>query len=375
LSIAAHLLGRGLRVAVFGRPLGLWRDAMPAGMLLRSHWWATHLSDPRRAFGMNRFFRERRQAPPHPLPRETFVEYGLWFQARAVPHVEETYVRCVAREGSTFLVTLQDGRRIRSAIVVMALGCAYYAHRPAEYALPAPTVSHSCDHADFSRFRGLQVAVVGAGQSAIESAALLHEAGARVHVIARRPIVWLSPDAGQKRALLDRLRAPDAGIAPGWKNWVLDHAPYLFYRFPQPKKDSANRNYYQSAASDWLRDRVIGRVALHEGQTIARMDSTNGRVQILTSAGDRFAADHLLLATGYRVDLEKLAMIHPALRAEIRSDRGIPELNGWFESSVPGLYFVGLTSLRAFGPLYRFVAGAPATARRVAASAARRAHL
>src|SRR5256886_6937978 len=53
-------------------------------------------------------------------------------------------------------------------------------------------------------------------------------------------------------------------------------------------------------------------------------------------------------------------------RAEIKTDRAIPSLSHWFESSVPGLFFVGLTSLRAFGPLYRFVAGCGAAARRVA---------
>src|SRR5205823_5417519 len=51
LSTAAHLLGQGLRVAVFGRTLEMWREHMPGGMLLRSHWWATNLSDPRHAYG------------------------------------------------------------------------------------------------------------------------------------------------------------------------------------------------------------------------------------------------------------------------------------------------------------------------------------
>jgi hypothetical protein len=39
---------------------------------------------------------------------------------------------------------------------------------------------------------------------------------------------------------------------------------------------------------------------------------------------------------------------------------------------VPGLYFVGISSLRAFGPLYRFVAGCGAAARRVAGAIAHR---
>ena len=72
-------------------------------------------------------------------------------------------------------------------------------------------------------------------------------------------------------------------------------------------------------------------------------------------------------AAGYRA-----AVTNRSLRAEIKTDRAIPSLSHWFESSVPGLYFVGLTSLRAFGPLYRFVAGCGAAARRVADSVARK---
>ena len=71
------------------------------------------------------------------------------------------------------------------------------------------------------------------------------------------------------------------------------------------------------------------------------------------------------------MDLDRLRMIHPSLRAQIGTDRAIPILSRRFESSVPGLYFVGITSLRAFGPLYRFVAGCGAAARRVASSVAR----
>ena len=58
LSTAAHLLGRGLRVAVVGKLLETWRTRMPKGMLLRSHWWATNLSDPRKEHGFERFFRQ-----------------------------------------------------------------------------------------------------------------------------------------------------------------------------------------------------------------------------------------------------------------------------------------------------------------------------
>ena len=373
LSTAAHLLGRGLRVAVFGKEMELWRDHMPKGMLLRSQWWATNLSDPRKQYEFDRFFRESKYKQCYPVPIEAFIDYAHWFQERAVPDVDETYVFSIERQRGHFLLTLEDGRTVQSASVVMAIGLYYYADRPEPYmGLPSGQISHSCEHHDLGRFTGRQIIVIGGGQSAIEYAALLHEVGAIVHVVSRRPIDWLSPDRANERNIFEKILAPNAGIAPGWKNWILEHRPYFFYRFPQPRKDQANRNYYNAAASDWLRGRVIGKVTLHEGQTVVRMQAVDGKVAVTISDGAQVGADHVILATGYKVDIDRLTMLHPSLRAAIATDMGIPTLSHWFESSVPGLYFVGLTSLRAFGPLYRFVVGCKATATRVASSAARK---
>jgi len=146
--------------------------------------------------------------------------------------------------------------------------------------------------------------------------------------------------------------------------------PFFFYRFPQERKDSYNSNY-ESGANSWLRDRVIGKATLREGRTVAKLEVVDGKVDASISDGAKVRADHILLATGYKVDINKLTMIHPSLRAEIRTDGAIPILSQWFESSVPGFYFVGFTSFRAFGPLYRFVAGCGAAARRVASSVVR----
>jgi cation diffusion facilitator CzcD-associated flavoprotein CzcO len=372
LSAAAHLRACGLSVAVFGKPLEMWREHMPRGMRLRSHWWATNLSTPDGRHAFDRFFWESGRARGYPLPIDTFIEYGLWFQRRAVPDVDETYVASLGHGDGGFVLTLADGREVMARSVVMAIGLRYYAHRPAVYdGFPADLVSHSSDHGDFGAFAGREVAVIGGGQSAIETAALLHEAGACVQVIARRPIVWLPPDRADARGVVARLAAPNASIAPGWNNWVLDHLPFLFYRFPQDWKDRYNGNYH-SGATDWLRDRVLGKVVLREGRTVTRVCARGGRVEATVSDGATVCADHIVLGTGYRADLGRLTMLHPSLRAKIRTRRNVPILDHWFQSSVPGLYFVGFTAVGAFGPLYRFVAGCGAAARRVARAVERR---
>jgi cation diffusion facilitator CzcD-associated flavoprotein CzcO len=372
LSVAAHLLGRGLNVAVFGKVLEMWRRHMPQGMFLRSHWWAANLSDPHRQYGFERFFRSSKHEKCYPLPIQAFLDYALWFQERAVPDVDETYVSSLERRNGRFLLTLEDGRKVRSATVVLATGLRHYAYRPEAYSdLPAGLVSHSCEHNDLSPFEGKQIVVIGGGQSAIEFAALLHEAGAAVDVVSRRPIHWLSPDRANERTVLEKILAPSANIAPGWINWTLDHMPYLFYRLPRHKKEQCLRVYYAAGASHWLRDRVLGKATLCEGHTVVEMKPADRKVEATLSDGAKVRADHVILATGYRVDINKLTMIHPSLLAEVETDGAVPVLNHWFESSVRGLYFVGLTSLPSFGPLFRFVAGCKAAAARVASSVAR----
>jgi cation diffusion facilitator CzcD-associated flavoprotein CzcO len=217
---------------------------------------------------------------------------------------------------------------------------------------------------------GKSVVVVGGGQSAVECAALLHEAGARVELISRRPITWWPPDRIEQRRFYEGLLAPRASLAPGWRNWALDHLPYLFYRFAQPLKDRYLGNY-RSGATDWLRARVIGKVRLHEGCSVARVRSDDTQVALSLSDGRTVRADHVLLATGFQADLGRLSFLDPRLLAMVRCDGGAPCLGPSFESSVPGLYFIGFASVRAFGPLYRHVAGAGPAARRVTRSVVR----
>ncbi len=373
LTTAAHLKAKGLRIAIFGKPLGLWRDNMPSGMFLRSHWWATSLSDPHNKYSFARFFKQSSSYKEcYPVPIEAFIEYGLWFQKHAVPEVDETYVSRIERHGSQFVLTLEDGRVVRAPVVVMAIGLFYFAHWPEEYShLQPELISHSNTCHNFSHLVGKDVAVIGGGQSAVEYSALMHEAGIRVHLVTRRPITWLDPDSEDPRSLIEQLKEPTAGIANGWKNLALEVLPYLFYRLPQERKDRFLKSHYVSAASDWLRQRVLGKVDLHEKQSVTSMRAVDGKAELTLSTGEILKVDHVMLATGYAVKVRNLPLLDADLVSQIKTDNEIPLLNAHFESSVPGLFFVGLSTVRAFGPLYRFVLGNKAAARRVAGAAAR----
>jgi Predicted flavoprotein involved in K+ transport len=375
LSVAAHLLARGLNVAIFGKPVELWRAHMPQGMNLRSHWWATNLSDPQQRYTFGRFLQMKGYSQEHPTAIEHFIEYALWFQQNVVPDVDETYVAEIVRRNGLYTLRLEDGRAVQAPAVVMAIGVYYFAYRPEEYAaFPPDLVSHSFEHADFARFRGQHILIVGAGQSAVENAALASEADVEVSLLARHPIRWLEPDRTNERTWLQRLQAPNAGIAPGWVNWTLEALPYLFYRLSQAVKDKFLRTHYYAAASDWLFARTKDKVHIYEKRTIAHSEQKDGGCAVTLSSGEQLQVDHIMLATGYAVDIKKLPMLSPTLLAQMNIVNGIPLLSPWFESSVPGLYFVGLSSIYSFGPLYRFIIGAKAAAPRVTRAVARYVH-
>ena len=372
LSAAAHLADQGLNIAIFGKPMEAWREQMPKGMYLRSQWWSTNLSDPQKKYGIKQFFAASDYSACHPMPSQLFIDYGMWFQKHVVPAVDPTYVSSIERDGGQFVLKLEDGREVVTSAVVMAVGPGYYRYIPAEYThLPAELLTHSGNHDDFSRFAGKKVAVIGGGQSAVEWAALLNEAGASIDLVARRPIKWLETHGDAERSFLERLRAPHSGIAPGWRFLAMEVFPYFFQRFPQEKKDNMIKMLHWPAASLWLKERVIGKMTLHEGQVATKVVESDGGVQLTLTDSTTVSVDHVIAATGYQPDISRITLLSPSIVANIQTYLGSPILTQQFESSVPGLYFIGFSSLQSFGPLYRFVAGAPASAARVTNAIAR----
>lgn len=372
LSAAAHLQERGLKVATFGKPISFWQQHMPEGMLLRSFWWATSLSDPKGKYSFEQYFRAKGVQPVDPIARETFIDYGLWFQKNAVPDLDETYITNIKHQDEKFVVTLEDGRILESKTVIMAPGLQYYVYRPAEYAhMPSSLVSHSADHHVFDQFVGKEVVVVGRGQAALESAALLNEQGTHVQVLARHPLRWVPMANMRIPAVLRELRSPKAGMGSGWLNLLLEKYPYVYQRLPRDTRDHLLSTRHGPAGSHWLKPRVLDKISIHEEKHIEKMEEVSNRVKLTLSDGGTLEVDHVILATGYRAEVSKLPMLDSSLVDSIQTYVGSPSLNTWFESSVPGLYFVGYSAARYFGPLYRFVIGADAAAHRVASAVAR----
>jgi len=371
LSVAAHLRQAGLPTRVFGKPMEFWQ-AMPTGMNLRSAWSASSLSAPRSAFNLDSYVNVTGHPQQLPIPLPFFIDYGLWFQRHAVPDVDSTYVKTLTSDGDHFGVELADGRSIPADRVVVATGIGPFAHVP-EFAsgLSEAVASHTGAHHDFTPFNGKRVAVVGGGQSARETAALLNEAGAEVELIIRGTLRWLKfhDYKGPGRRLL---YAP-SDVGPPGLNWLL-HFPLVFRHLPLRTRLVITRRAVKPAAARWLMHR-LGPVRITTQTSVTYATEEGTGVHLRLSDGTIRQVDHLFLGTGYRPTVQRLSFLAPPIRDHIRQHRdGFPVLNRWLESSVPGLHFVGGLADRSYGPICRFVSGADVAASQITTRAARTSH-
>jgi len=342
-----------------------WERHMPDRMLLRSRWHASHIANPNRNLTLDRFREATGFERRDPTPIGRFIEYGRWFQQHGVPELEQRRVERLTHDGRTFQLELADGERLEANRVVVAAGIVPFAWRPPEFSeLPPELVSHTADHSSLDPFAGRRVLVVGGGQSALESAALLAEAGADVRLVARRPrIVWLAEDYGDDvpRTMYAYARI---GIGGTRSSWVAAR-PELFRHLPMPLREPlARRCAPPPAGASWLQPRLAN-VDLTAGRSVRSLAARNEHLEVRFDDGKTDDVDHVLLATGYKIDVGRYRFLDESLLRKIRAVEGRPVLGAGLESSVPGLHFVGASASPTFGPVMRFVAGTWAAARAV----------
>jgi FAD-dependent urate hydroxylase len=374
LSLGAHLRATGVSVRQFGSPMRLWRG-MPRGMFLKSQGFASNLSDPAGTHTLEAYCAQ--YGLPYrsyglPVPLGTFISYGQWFQAAQVPHLEETLVTDITQHGDHYELTLANSEQVRARNVVVAAGVEHFAHVAGTLgALPSSVCTHSSEHPDLAEFSGRDIIVVGAGQSALESAALLHENGARVQLVARAPgLAWNGEPLPLDRSLIKRMAEPEAGLGSGWSTWFYSRHPELFRHLPQATRIHRARTALGPAGACWLRDRVIGQFPILTGHSVTRAAAAHGGVRLgLSGPGGadlELAADHVIAATGFRPDLRRLPFLGSELRSRLRTVAGTANVGPGYESSVPGLFFVGPAVAPTFGPVMRFVYGTEHAAATVA---------
>ncbi len=365
LAAAAHLRAAGVETTMFGEDMDFWEKQMPAGMFLRSSWEASHISSPGKSLSLDEYATDACVSISKPIPLESFIDYGRWFRKRVAPDLDRRRVTKIERDPKGFLLTLDDEKTMRFRRVVVATGISSFGRRPSVFeGLPLELVSHTSEHRDLAKFAGKRVIIIGGGQSALETAALLCERGADVELIVRQPGVhWLDQKVAWLKSEKNPLRPifyPPTDVGPPGLNWIVA-TPGLFRRLPRKLQDKIAHRSIRPAGAGWLLPRVC-KVRITTRRIVREAAAGSGAINLRLCDGQQRTVDHVMLATGYQVDVARYGFIAPGLLKEMRVAGGYPILTEGLESSVAGLHFLGAPAAHSFGPLCRFVAGTPFTA-------------
>ena len=378
LSVSAHLRALDVGHSIVGRPLESWRAHMPAGMRLKSEPYGSDFAAPSAGFDV-RTYCSRHDIPyidrVEPISVELFLDYGDWYTKELVPGIADVTVTAVETAGNRFKVIFADADPVTVGQVVVASGVLPFANVPGELAdLPKDLLTHTTDHHQLDKFSGRKVAVIGSGQSALETAALLHESGANVQLVVRRPAVpWLDPNPATISGL-GHVKRPVNRLCEGW-HCTFWNTPEAFRRLPRQMRITKARTVLGPAGAWWLKNRVDGVIDTLTGHHVrgAQPHGSGVRLELDGPRQSTLDVDHVVAGTGFRIDLTKLPFLGDALRARIETLAGYPVLSRACESTVPGLYFMGSAATVSNGPSARFIAGTHTTVRPLVKAIARKA--
>jgi lysine/ornithine N-monooxygenase len=377
LSISAHLSALGIGHRIVGRPLDTWRAHMPVGMRLKSEPYASEIAAPNPGFDVGSYCKQHGIAYNHrvePLSVEGFTDYGDWFTKELVPGVTDITVTGVDAVAGGFKVSFADADPVTARQVVIASGVLPFARIPDELGgFPKDLVTHTAEHRYLDAFSGRKVAVIGAGQSALETAALLHESGAKVQIVVRRSFVqWVDPNP-ETITGLGYVRRPVTKLCEGW-HCAFWNTPSAFRRLPSQMRITKARTVLGPAGAWWLKDRVDGVIDTLTSQRVRSAEPHGDGVRLTLDGArqTRLEADHVIAGTGFRIELARLEWLARPLRGRIETLSGYPVLSRAGESTVPGLYFVGAPAAVSIGPSARFIAGTHTAVRPLVKSIARR---
>ena len=353
---------------------------MPVGMLLRSGWAATHLADPDHSLTLERYQAASSRRFSTPVPLDCFIDYGRWFQRQVAPDLDRRKIVQVEPKAKGFRLLLETGETVIAGRVVVAAGIGSFAWRPSQFAgLPSSLVSHTCEHRELQAFSGKRMLVIGSGQSALESAALLHERGVDVEIVARaRQIRWLGGAVSRTfqhglGPTVSKLLYAPTDVGPAGISQVVAR-PDLVRQLPRSIQDWLRKRSIRPAGARWLVARLQN-VPMNLGRSVVSAAAAGGQVRVRLDDGSDKTVDHVLLGTGYRVDVSKYDFFSPELAKAIDCFRGYPRLSEGLEASVPGLHFLGAPAVWSFGALMQFVVGTHYASRALLRCVARKAEV
>src|SRR3984893_16301819 len=379
LSISAHLRHRGVEHTIVGRPMDTWRAHMPLGMFLKSEPYGSAISAATRGYDVATYARlhgfDDYVDRVGPLSLERFLGYADWFTHQLVPDVRDLTVTNVTPQDDGFKVEFAEEAPAHARQVIVATGLLPYTHIPGELSgLPSNLMTHSSVHDRLDQFSGRRVAVIGAGQSALQTGALLVEAGAQVQVVARRrELIWEDAVA-QVLRLPDYILRPPSKLCEGWGCAFAD-SPDAFRLLPESVRVRKALTSFGPKGAWWLRDRVEDVVDVLTGHQLRSAEPHGSRVRLQLDGAKRSSidVDHVIAGTGFRIDVSRLTYLSPEIQTGLTTRGNCPLVNRAGESTIPGMYFAGALTSVSLGPGVRFISGTHHTAPQLARSVARHA--
>ena len=156
-------------------------------------------------------------------------------------------------------------------------------------------------------------------------------------------------------SLVRALVYPPTDVGPPLLNWVVA-VPELYRVLPARLQQRVAHRCIRPAAAHWLRSRMRT-VRMTTGRRVVEATPTEAGLRLrLSDHSERFV-DHLLLATGYQMDVTRLSFLADDIADGLAVHDGYPSLSRGLESSVPGLHFVGAAAAESSVPIMRFVVG------------------
>ena len=361
LAMAAYATHLNIDHVVLGKPMDFWQSNMPKGMHLRSacEW---HL-DPIDVHTIERYLQTKhlRPADVEPLSLECYLSYAQWFQEQKAIEATPSMVRRLECSNGTpdgFSAMLDDGATVTATNVVIAVGFRYFKDVPEEFTriLPAGRFSHTCDCVDFAPLKGKQILVIGGRQSAFEWAALMHEQGAAVvHVSHRHP-------------------SPEFKVSDwSWVNPLVDAMvtnPGWFRNLSPAEKDAVNRRLWAEGRlklEPWLGPRINHQDTIRlwpQTHVMACRELPNGQLIVRLDSGAMLTVDHIILATGYKVNIHQIPFLGAGnILPTLETRNGFPVLDERFQTNLPGLLFTSFPAGQNFGAFFGFTVAARASAK------------
>jgi len=352
LSAASFANFHQIDYLVIGKPMAFWKENIPENMYLRSgtDW---HL-DPYGNYTIETFLKSRNKSieDVKPLPLTIFLDYAEWFQEQQNINVLDKLIVKLdySEEEKKYLITLKDSKEIKAKNVLIAIGFKFFKKLPAYLTkkLPAGSFTHTCDVVKFEKFKDKSVLIIGGRQSAYEWAALIVEAGAKtVHISHRHE----TPEFAESNW--------------SWIDPIMDQMvdnPEWYRTLNEKEQKEIERKFWiedSQKLEPWLLPRIDREnIKIWPLSNVVKCDEANsGLYKVHLDNGRRLEVDHIILATGYKVDINKVPFLNSGnILPKLNINQGFPDLDGYLQTSLPGLYMTSIIATKSFGRFFAYIA-------------------